>query len=191
MLLFYYSIKINIHIIIIYILILYIAYYEYIEKKRKILEEKKELEMKNALKVSMTFTEEDKVNAIKKLRNSAKLYDKTTPGAMSMKSFEVKEMPPHIFKEQLKRIFNLQVSPAEMGALMAVFDGIDRLYVYLEYVCVYICMYGICMCVYMYIWNMYVSIYGICMCVYMYIWNMYVCIYVPIYMYMSNIIQDE
>lgn len=93
------------------------------ERERKRLEEEKELASKNALKVNFTFTEEDKEKAIIKLRAAAKLYDKTTPGAMSMKAFEVKEMPPHIFKEQLRRVFNLNVTPPEMGALMAVFDG--------------------------------------------------------------------
>ena len=92
-------------------------------KRLKELQEIKEQEMKNSLKVSFEFTEQDKAKAILKLRTAARLYDKTTPGAMSMKAFEVKEMMPHVFKEQLKRIFNLQVTPPEMGALMAVFDG--------------------------------------------------------------------
>jgi hypothetical protein len=91
--------------------------------KLKELQDKKELEMKNSLKVNFQFDEEDKARAILKLRTAARLYDKTTPGAMSMKAFEVKEMQPHVFKEQLKRIFNLNVTPPEMGALMAVFDG--------------------------------------------------------------------
>lgn len=93
------------------------------EREKKMEEEQRVLEQKNALKVSFEFEEEDKVRAIAKLRNAAKLYDKTTPGAMSMKAFEVKEMQPYVFKEQLKRLFNLQVTPAEMGALMSVFDG--------------------------------------------------------------------
>jgi hypothetical protein len=42
---------------------------------------------------------------------------------MSMKSFDVKDMPPHVFKEQLKMVFNLKATPAEMGALVAMFDG--------------------------------------------------------------------
>lgn len=92
------------------------------EKEKKRLKEQQELERKNALKTSLDFTDEDKERAIVKLREAAKLYDKTTPGAMSMKAFEVKEMAPHVFKEQLRRIFNLQVTPPEMGALMAVFD---------------------------------------------------------------------
>ena len=31
-------------------------------------------------------------------------------------------MPPHVFKEQLKRVFNIQLSPPELGALMHFFD---------------------------------------------------------------------
>eukprot|EP00981_Chlorochromonas_danica_P008347 scaffold2136_cov170-Ochromonas_danica.AAC.1 len=90
--------------------------------KKEKLEKEKILEKKNAMQVNFHFTEEEKENAVLKLRRAAKLYDKTTPGAMSMKAFEVKEMPPHVFKEQLRRIFNLKVTPAEMGALMSVFD---------------------------------------------------------------------
>lgn len=93
------------------------------ERERKRLQEEKEQDSKNLLKVDSNFSEEDKRNAVRKLRISAKLYDKTTPGALSMKAFEVKEMPPHVFKEQLRRVFNLHVTPKEMGALTAVFDG--------------------------------------------------------------------
>jgi hypothetical protein len=93
------------------------------EKEKKRIEDAKELAAKNATKVNFTFTEADKERAVAKLRTAARLYDKTTPGAMSMKAFEVKEMPPYIFKEQLKRVFNLNVNPPEMGALMSVFDG--------------------------------------------------------------------
>ena len=31
-------------------------------------------------------------------------------------------MEPHVFKEQLKRVLNLQVTPKELGALMSYFD---------------------------------------------------------------------
>ena len=31
-------------------------------------------------------------------------------------------MPPHVFKEQLKRVFNLKITAPELGALMRVFD---------------------------------------------------------------------
>ena len=39
-----------------------------------------------------------------------------------MDAFDVKHMPPHVFKEQLKRVFNLKVTPGELGALMDLFD---------------------------------------------------------------------
>lgn len=93
------------------------------DKEHRLKEDQLELERRNQMKVSLNFTPEDKDRAVIKLRTAARLYDKTTPGAMSMKSFEVKEMQPHVFKEQLRRIFNLHVNPPEMGALMSVFDG--------------------------------------------------------------------
>ena len=51
-----------------------------------------------------------------------------------MKSFEVAFMPPHVFKEQLKRVLNLHLTPQELGALMRVYDGmvaeINKYYIY-------------------------------------------------------------
>jgi hypothetical protein len=93
------------------------------EQEKLIQESQKRMQQQNALLVDFTFNEEDKKSAMHKLRNAAKLYDKTAPNALSMKAFEVKQMAPHVFKEQLKRIFNLQVNSAEMGALMAYFNG--------------------------------------------------------------------
>lgn len=92
-------------------------------RQQKAALEKQGQEMRHSLKVDRNFTEEDKASAMRKLRVAARLYDKTTPGAMSMKSFDVKDMPPHVFKEQLKMVFNLKATPAEMGALVAMFDG--------------------------------------------------------------------
>jgi hypothetical protein len=94
------------------------------DRDRKKLEAQQELDRKNNLKTSTEFTLEDKERAVAKLRVAAKLYDKSMPGAMTMKAFEVKVMPPHVFREQLKMIFNLQVSATEMGALMSIFDCI-------------------------------------------------------------------
>lgn len=92
------------------------------EREEKMAEEKAALANKNALKMSLHFFPEDKDRVLLKLRDAAKAYDKNTPGAMSMQSFEVQSMPPHVFKEQLKRVFNLHVTPRELGALMSVFD---------------------------------------------------------------------
>jgi Ca2+-binding EF-hand superfamily protein len=92
------------------------------EKKQKLLEQQEEFEAKNKLKVSYQYTEEEKERAFRKLRNAARLYDKTTPGAPSMRGFDGAFLEPHVFKEQLRRVFNLKLTPAELGALMHAFD---------------------------------------------------------------------
>jgi Ca2+-binding EF-hand superfamily protein len=91
-------------------------------QERKKLEEMEELERKGEMQCSYIFTTEEKERALMKLREAARLYDKTTPGALSMKSFEVAYMPPYVFKDQLRRIFNLKLTPPELGALMTIFD---------------------------------------------------------------------
>lgn len=92
------------------------------ERAERAAEEAAQLATKNSLKCSLSFHPEDKERALLKLREAAKYYDKAMPGAMSMQSFEVHSMPPHVFKEQLKRVFNLHVSARELGALMSIFD---------------------------------------------------------------------
>jgi hypothetical protein len=102
---------------------------KWIEKKKhlddnevKRIKALEEADKKNALTCSFDFTHQDKERALVKLRDSARLYDKSTPGAMSMKAFEVISMPPHVFKEQLRRVFNLKSTSAELGAYMDLFD---------------------------------------------------------------------
>ena len=92
------------------------------ERERKAKEEMEAVERKHALKVDLNFTEEEKKTALGKIRDAARLYDRNAPGALNMKAFDVLTMPPHVFKEQLNRIFNLKLSPAELGALLSVFE---------------------------------------------------------------------
>ena len=105
------------------------------ERERKRMEELVELEKKNALKCNFTFTEEDKTIAKMKLREAAKLYNKSSSAAASMKAFESAYMLPHEFKDQLKRVFNLHVTAPQLGALMSIFDGkvIFDVFVYFNY----------------------------------------------------------
>jgi hypothetical protein len=56
------------------------------------------------------------------LTESAFLYDRSNPGAMGLKGFENESMPPHMFREQIKRVFNLSVTKGELGALVSYFD---------------------------------------------------------------------
>jgi hypothetical protein len=52
------------------------------ERRRKEEEAQKEQAVKNSLKVSLLYSEKDKVSAVVKLRTAARLYDKTTPGTV-------------------------------------------------------------------------------------------------------------
>ncbi|CAM9970530.1 unnamed protein product, partial [Laminaria digitata] len=49
-------------------------------------------------------------------------YDKNHPSCLGLNGFEGALMPPHVFKEQLKRVFGLKLSPGELGATMKEFD---------------------------------------------------------------------
>jgi hypothetical protein len=85
------------------------------ERERHEKEEKAQLEKKNSMKVNFVFSKADKESALKKLRDAARLYES---GSSAMKAFETIAMEPHVFKEQLKRAFNLRVTAPELGALM-------------------------------------------------------------------------
>ena len=93
------------------------------DRERKRREHREALEQKNQLHPNFDFTPADKESALAKLLFAAKQYDKSMPGAMSMKAFEEKTMPANVFKEQLRMVFNMQVNTSELGALMSIFDS--------------------------------------------------------------------
>lgn len=94
------------------------------EEARKAEAERKEQElaMKNASKLSYKYTEESFSSALAKLTEAAWAFDKNGPGAPDLTAFEAKDMEPHVFKEQLRRAFNMNLNPQELGALMTIFD---------------------------------------------------------------------
>lgn len=96
-------------------------------KKQKKLEEQQLLEKKNAMKVQKTFTDQDFQSAYAKLTDAAIKYHKDAPGAVGLNAFECVSMPPHVFKEQLKGVFGIKVTPQELGALMSYFDNVNEL----------------------------------------------------------------
>eukprot|EP00953_Heterococcus_sp_UTEX-ZZ885_P003245 2271-Heterococcus_DN1.PRE.4 len=49
-------------------------------------------------------------------------YDKNHPSAMSLEAFEGAKMTAPVFKEQLKRVFHIKLTAAELAALMRHFD---------------------------------------------------------------------
>ncbi|CAM9317367.1 unnamed protein product, partial [Sphacelaria rigidula] len=85
-------------------------------------EREREIERRAALKLSTDFDEEDKASALAKISTAAARYDKNHPSCLGLDAFDGAIMPPHVFKEQLKRVFNIKLTPLELGALMQAFD---------------------------------------------------------------------
>ena len=82
----------------------------------------KELAGKNSLQVADAFAEQDLQVAMHKLTEAAFRYDRAMPGAANLNSFNSLEMEPHVFKEQMRRAFNMKLTPPELAALMSFFD---------------------------------------------------------------------
>lgn len=60
-----------------------------------------------AIHLTDNFTEEDLQSAVKKIIDAAVKYDRLMPGAVQLDAFESEYMPPHVFREQLKLVFNV------------------------------------------------------------------------------------
>ena len=69
-----------------------------------------------------SYTEADFQSAFQKLTTGAMKYDRSGPGAVGLEGFEAVSMPPHVFKEQLKLVFNVNITLPELWALVAYFD---------------------------------------------------------------------
>ena len=57
-----------------------------------------------------------------KIIEASVLYDRYHPSAVQLDAFNGSVMAPHVFKEQLRRVFNVHLSPKELGAIMDHFD---------------------------------------------------------------------
>ncbi len=68
------------------------------------------------------YTEKDFQSAFTKLTQGAVKYDKALPGAAPLNAFDTVTMPPHVFREQLKLVFNIKTSVPELWALVSYFD---------------------------------------------------------------------
>lgn len=67
-------------------------------------------------------TEEDRKNALEKIRRAARYY-KSDPFIDKIKlSFEASELTPTAFKEVLKNTFDVKLSPGELDAMVDLFD---------------------------------------------------------------------
>jgi Ca2+-binding EF-hand superfamily protein len=63
---------------------------------------------------------------MQKLRTASEGFDKNHPAAPSLEAFDTAYLTPGIFRENLKRVFNVIASPKEIGYLLTLFDKEGR-----------------------------------------------------------------
>ena len=81
-----------------------------------------ELAKKNEITVDYDYTAMERKQALDKLTKAAFKYDPNGTGAVSLRAFDAGYLTPTVFKETLKRTFDLQLDLREFGAIMQKFD---------------------------------------------------------------------
>jgi len=99
------------------------------EKERRDAEHKKwwenkqrEIEQKQLESVDRSFTDEHKELAMHRIAECAVNFEIDEINRLALQSFQGSSMEPHVFKEQLRKTFDLKFSPGQLGALIAIFD---------------------------------------------------------------------
>lgn len=75
---------------------------------------------KMELDVTYDYTKEEQDNAMAKLAEAARWFDHSTS---NLSAFDGNYMSPAIFREMLKRLFNIKLSGKELGSLVDHFDS--------------------------------------------------------------------
>lgn len=81
-------------------------------RKKRLAEQKMELE------IDETFGEVDRSNAYDKMKVASARYDRNSPGCVSLEAFDAKVMNAAMFREGMKRTFNVVFTPRELAAVM-------------------------------------------------------------------------
>lgn len=70
----------------------------------------------------LKYSKADEESALKKIGEAAKFYDKNASESDLMRAFEGQSMTPSVFKEMMKRCFNVSLTNKELGACLVLFD---------------------------------------------------------------------
>lgn len=81
---------------------------------------------RNSFEVDTNFSEADSAAIMQKLRTASEGFDKNHPAAPSLEAFDTAYLTPGIFRENLKRVFNVIASPKEIGYLLTLFDNKEK-----------------------------------------------------------------
>jgi Ca2+-binding EF-hand superfamily protein len=82
-----------------------------------------EQEKKMNMKLDWEFTDDDLKNVNEKITEAAMKYDKNHPASVSLDGFESQKLAPGIFREMIRRTFNIQLNPRELAAMLTVFES--------------------------------------------------------------------
>jgi hypothetical protein len=77
---------------------------------------------KAELDVDWMFSFEDQQEVMQIISNAAKTFQKGGPGAPTLEAWEVHTFTPGVFKEMLKRTFNIILSPKQLAGVIRQFD---------------------------------------------------------------------
>lgn len=72
------------------------------------------------------YDAEDEASAWQKLRLAAFHYDKNHPSAVSLQGFNATHLSPGLFRETLRRTFNISLTPKELAVVTRKFDSDKR-----------------------------------------------------------------
>lgn len=72
----------------------------------------------NRSKISFDYTPADVKQALEVVTEAAFRYDRAMPGTMQLEAFECEYLPPAVFKEQLRRVFHISLTPSQFGAFL-------------------------------------------------------------------------
>ncbi|CAM9575911.1 unnamed protein product, partial [Laminaria digitata] len=81
-----------------------------------------EAEERARMKVDYNYTSDEQAQGLAKLVEAATVYDATGPACLGLGAFQGDNMTPHMFREQLRKVFNIKLTPTELGAVMKRFD---------------------------------------------------------------------
>lgn len=87
-------------------------------KRKKEEDDRKKL----SVQVNFNFSETDERLAMEKQLVAAEKYDKAAPGSVSLEGFVCEELPPVEFKDLVRRVFNLHLTPGELGYIITKYD---------------------------------------------------------------------
>ncbi len=85
-------------------------------------EKLKALEDKMNFRIDYDFSDVDAARAHERMKEASTKFDKSLPGSRSLDCFEVEHLSAGMFREALRRTFDLHFTDKEMGALVRKYD---------------------------------------------------------------------